>query len=505
MTAAVEGFEPRCSKADSSKPTDDSPALDQVTIVGAQASAALDNKSTASTDSLLVDCSSTQRRAGRASETQLTARAFGASSDNTRALHSDFATSFTQPLDAASAAWLPELSQLDVCNPMSSTAEGSAPPNPYESQPQFAAVQPVTLTEVQLPAIPLFGNEANAAPPNESLEQQQSSHSPNFQDAVDALLTASQAHSWGSYSRPTTPYPLDQSIQQAIPIDQHHLGVPTSQLQEELSPGNSLWPDDAQVGDKRALGDDGVQEGGFWGADDDDEGGPRGKRPRLVWTPELHTRFINAVTHLGLKNAVPKTILQLMNVEGMTRENVASHLQKYRLHLKRGAGYPAGARLSPDTLQQLQQDALQQLQQEQYTTMFPAFVPPPIGTMPHSCYPSPVPAMPMGSLMPPGLTPVPPMAVYPFPWMGMPTQAHLPPQLPNHSTCGPPLFSPHPMGAAMGIQPLVQHAIPLSPSTASGGPQWVWGAPSPQQQLQIQQQMQNQGISSSSLRARLFR
>lgn len=56
----------------------------------------------------------------------------------------------------------------------------------------------------------------------------------------------------------------------------------------------------------------------------------------------------------GLKNAVPKTILQLMNVEGMTRENVASHLQKYRLHLKRGAGYPARARLSPDTLQQLQ-------------------------------------------------------------------------------------------------------------------------------------------------------
>ena len=36
--------------------------------------------------------------------------------------------------------------------------------------------------------------------------------------------------------------------------------------------------------------------------------------------------------------AVPKTILQLMNVEGMTRENVASHLQKYRLYLKRIQG-----------------------------------------------------------------------------------------------------------------------------------------------------------------------
>jgi two-component response regulator (ARR-B family) len=58
------------------------------------------------------------------------------------------------------------------------------------------------------------------------------------------------------------------------------------------------------------------------------------KRLRLVWSAELHTRFLNAVHHLGVNAAVPKTILQLMNVEGMTRENVASHLQKYRLHLK---------------------------------------------------------------------------------------------------------------------------------------------------------------------------
>jgi hypothetical protein len=32
-----------------------------------------------------------------------------------------------------------------------------------------------------------------------------------------------------------------------------------------------------------------------------------------------------------LDAAVPKTIMQMMNVEGLTRENVASHLQKYRL------------------------------------------------------------------------------------------------------------------------------------------------------------------------------
>ncbi|KAK1386554.1 Transcription factor like [Heracleum sosnowskyi] len=70
------------------------------------------------------------------------------------------------------------------------------------------------------------------------------------------------------------------------------------------------------------------------------------KRPRLVWTPQLHKRFVDAVAHLGIKNAVPKTIMQLMSVDGLTRENVASHLQKYRLYLKRmqgGGGHSGGS------------------------------------------------------------------------------------------------------------------------------------------------------------------
>ncbi|KAL4302974.1 hypothetical protein GQ457_10G008770 [Hibiscus cannabinus] len=70
----------------------------------------------------------------------------------------------------------------------------------------------------------------------------------------------------------------------------------------------------------------------------DDPSGRTLKRPRLVWTPQLHKRFVDVVAHVGIKNAVPKTIMQLMNVEGLTRENVASHLQKYRLYLKRMQG-----------------------------------------------------------------------------------------------------------------------------------------------------------------------
>lgn len=75
------------------------------------------------------------------------------------------------------------------------------------------------------------------------------------------------------------------------------------------------------------------------------EGGAGGKKPRVVWSVEMHQQFVYAVNTLGIDKAVPKRILDLMNVEGLTRENVASHLQKYRLYLKRvesvaGKDYP---------------------------------------------------------------------------------------------------------------------------------------------------------------------
>lgn len=68
------------------------------------------------------------------------------------------------------------------------------------------------------------------------------------------------------------------------------------------------------------------------------EGGSTGKKPRVVWSVEMHQQFVYAVNTLGIDKAVPKRILDLMNVEGLTRENVASHLQKYRLYLKRVEG-----------------------------------------------------------------------------------------------------------------------------------------------------------------------
>ncbi|XP_022141124.1 two-component response regulator ARR14-like [Momordica charantia] len=61
------------------------------------------------------------------------------------------------------------------------------------------------------------------------------------------------------------------------------------------------------------------------------------KKAKVIWTNSLHNRFLQAIRLIGLDKAVPKKILEFMNVPGLTRENVASHLQKYRIFLKRVA------------------------------------------------------------------------------------------------------------------------------------------------------------------------
>ncbi|KAK8501258.1 hypothetical protein V6N13_026960 [Hibiscus sabdariffa] len=61
-----------------------------------------------------------------------------------------------------------------------------------------------------------------------------------------------------------------------------------------------------------------------------------GKKKRMVWTPELEEKFVNIVQKLDKKNmAHPNRILNMMNEPGLTRDHVASHLQKYRMTLKK--------------------------------------------------------------------------------------------------------------------------------------------------------------------------
>ncbi|XP_021765705.1 two-component response regulator-like APRR2 [Chenopodium quinoa] len=62
--------------------------------------------------------------------------------------------------------------------------------------------------------------------------------------------------------------------------------------------------------------------------------GTKGSRKKIKvdWTPDLHKKFVQAVEQLGVDQAIPSRILELMKVDGLTRHNIASHLQKYRMH-----------------------------------------------------------------------------------------------------------------------------------------------------------------------------
>ncbi|KAF1889281.1 hypothetical protein Lal_00024604 [Lupinus albus] len=57
------------------------------------------------------------------------------------------------------------------------------------------------------------------------------------------------------------------------------------------------------------------------------------RKHRRSWSQELHKRFLHALHQLGA--ATPKQIRELMNVDGLTNDEVKSHLQKFRLHNRR--------------------------------------------------------------------------------------------------------------------------------------------------------------------------
>ncbi|CAL9132158.1 unnamed protein product [Musa acuminata var. zebrina] len=84
-------------------------------------------------------------------------------------------------------------------------------------------------------------------------------------------------------------------------------------------------------------GKGGVGGSGVGGEEKEKEGQSQPHRKaRRCWSPELHQRFLHALKQLGGSHvATPKQIRELMKVDGLTNDEVKSHLQKYRLHNRR--------------------------------------------------------------------------------------------------------------------------------------------------------------------------
>ncbi|KAG6425813.1 hypothetical protein SASPL_110018 [Salvia splendens] len=77
------------------------------------------------------------------------------------------------------------------------------------------------------------------------------------------------------------------------------------------------------------------------------------RKMNTEWTQELHEKFMDAVEQLGEGSCFPKEILEKMNVSGLTRMQVASHLQKCRNENWRSPeerkSTPGGNPKSPDS------------------------------------------------------------------------------------------------------------------------------------------------------------
>ncbi|TKY54919.1 Transcription factor PCL1 [Spatholobus suberectus] len=72
------------------------------------------------------------------------------------------------------------------------------------------------------------------------------------------------------------------------------------------------------------------------------------RKARRCWSPDLHRRFVNALQMLGGSQvATPKQIRELMKVDGLTNDEVKSHLQKYRLHTRRPSPSPQTGAAAP--------------------------------------------------------------------------------------------------------------------------------------------------------------
>ncbi|RDX75851.1 Transcription factor HHO2 [Mucuna pruriens] len=71
-----------------------------------------------------------------------------------------------------------------------------------------------------------------------------------------------------------------------------------------------------------------------------EEKGQAQRKQRRCWSQELHKRFLHALQQLGgadceYLTATPKQIREHMKVDGLTNDEVKSHLQKFRLHTRR--------------------------------------------------------------------------------------------------------------------------------------------------------------------------
>ncbi|KAL2494857.1 putative transcription factor KAN3 [Forsythia ovata] len=126
----------------------------------------------------------------------------------------------------------------------------------------------------------------------------------------------------------------DRKISGNEEVSDYSKNISSIDLNEEASSnmdGDALEVSDISVQDAEQTANSNMSEEGN-GNKNSVRRYVRSKIPRLRWTPDLHLSFVRAIERLGgQQRATPKTVLQLMNVRGLSISHVKSHLQNLRL------------------------------------------------------------------------------------------------------------------------------------------------------------------------------
>lgn len=120
----------------------------------------------------------------------------------------------------------------------------------------------------------------------------------------------------------------------ARPVAEEFISLQNSTASSSSSSDKANWMASATLWNQESP-ELGVDEDGEACRREKSVGNKEKRKTRRCWSPHLHTRFLNALHMLGgSQRATPKQITQLMKVDGLTTDEVKSHLQKYRLHTR---------------------------------------------------------------------------------------------------------------------------------------------------------------------------
>ncbi|KAK1412082.1 hypothetical protein QVD17_33048 [Tagetes erecta] len=134
-----------------------------------------------------------------------------------------------------------------------------------------------------------------------------------------------------------TPDPMDISLKKDPVVEVKRNGCGAFRpFKKEKCSGKSPVAGAAKLSADPTADDSSTAETGGGGGGGDGDKGQSDRKMRRCWSPELHRRFVDALQQLGGAHAAtPKQIREFMKIDGLTNNEVKSHLQKYRLHTKR--------------------------------------------------------------------------------------------------------------------------------------------------------------------------